>query len=397
MTAGLDLDVRPVPFIDLDAQRRRIGAQIEEAILRVVRHGGYIMGPEVDVLENQLAAFSGARHAITCANGTDALALPLMAWGIGPGDAVLCPAFTFAATAEVVAWVGATPIFVDVLEDTFNIDPDGLDRGVSEALRRGLAPKAAITVDLFGLPADYDRIEPSCERHGLRLLVDSAQGFGSTHRGRRSGTVGHATATSFFPAKPLGCYGDGGAVFTDDDDLAEVVRSLRIHGKGVDKYDNVRVGLNGRLDTIQAAVLIEKLAIFEGELAAREAVAARYTAGLSDMVAVPWVPEGLTSAWAQYTLRLGGHDRDRIAARLRGRGIPTAVYYPRPLHRQTAYARFPIVDAALPVSDRLAGEVLSLPMHPYLDPATQDRIIEETRAALSERATPRETPAVGRR
>ncbi len=397
MTAALDLDVRPIPFIDLDAQRRRIGPRMEEAILRVVRHGGYIMGPEVDALEARLAAFCGARHAISCANGTDALALPLMARGIGPGDAVLCPAFTFAATAEVVAWVGATPIFVDVLEDTFNLDPDGLDRGLMDARCRGLSPKVVISVDLFGLPADYDRIEPWCARHGLWLLVDSAQAFGSVHRDRRSGTIGLATTTSFFPAKPLGCYGDGGAVFTDDDDLAELMRSLRIHGKGTDKYDNVRVGLNGRLDTIQAAVLIEKLAVFEEELAARERVAARYAAGLGDLVPVPRVPEGLGSAWAQYTLRLGDHDRERVARRLRERGIPTAVYYPRPLHRQTAYAGFPVAGGSLPVSDRLAGEVLSLPMHPYLDAATQDRIVAETRSALAEGYRRSGVPDIGRR
>ncbi|MFC5354309.1 DegT/DnrJ/EryC1/StrS family aminotransferase [Azospirillum himalayense] len=365
----------PIAFIDLAAQRRLIGPQVDEAVRRVFDHGHFIMGPEVARLEDELAAFCGARHAITCSNGTDAIALVLRAEGIGPGDAVFCPSFTFAATAEVAAWVGATPVFADVDPETFTLDPDSLDRAVATARRAGLRPAAVVAVDLFGLPADYDAIEPVCARHGLRLVVDSAQGFGAVYKGRKAGTIGLATTTSFFPAKPLGCYGDGGAVFTDDDGLAAAIRSLRVHGQGSDKYDNVRIGMNARLDTVQAAVLIEKLRIFPDEIAARGMVARRYAAGLAGITALPSMPEGRASVWAQYTLRIAGGRRDAIAAALKAVGVPTAVYYPRPLHRQTAYAGFPLAGDDLPVSERLAGEVLSLPMHPYLDEATQHRII----------------------
>jgi dTDP-4-amino-4,6-dideoxygalactose transaminase len=371
-----------LPFIDLAAQRRRLGDAVDQAVLRVLAHGAYIHGPEITQLEAELAAFAGARHCISCANGTDALALVLMAKGVRPGDAVICPAFTFVATAEVVAWLGATPIFVDVLPGTFNIDPASLEAGIRLARERGLKPVGAIPVDLFGLPADYDAIIPICEREGLWMLCDAAQSFGATYKGRRLGTFGLATATSFFPAKPLGCYGDGGAVFTDDDALAEAMRSIRVHGQGEDKYDNVRIGLNGRLDTVQAAVLIEKLRIFPEEIEARDRIARRYNVLLADVAIVPEVPEGLTSVWAQYTLRIPGFDRPAFQAALKERGVPTAVYYPKPLHRQTAYTQFPSAGGALPVSDRLAAEVISLPMHPYLDMAAQDRIVAAARAAL---------------
>ena len=258
---------KPIPFIDLAAQRRRLGKAVDEAILRVLDHGGYIMGPEVRALEAELARFCGARHAISCANGTDALAIVLMAKGVRPGDAIFCPAFTFAATAEVVAWLGATPVFVDVREDTFNLDPDSLAGAVGAARVLGLNPVGVIPVDLYGLPADYDALEPVCAREGLWMLCDAAQSFGATYKGRKVGSIGLATAVSFYPAKPLGCYGDGGAIFTDDEALAAVMRSIRVHGEGADKYDNVRIGLNGRLDTVQAAVLIEKLKIFPDEIA----------------------------------------------------------------------------------------------------------------------------------
>jgi dTDP-4-amino-4,6-dideoxygalactose transaminase len=373
----------PIPFIDLAAQRRRLGSRIDEAILRVVDHGGFIMGPEVRQLETDLSAFCGARHAIGCANGTDALALVLMAKGVKPGDAVLCPSFTFASTAEVVAWVGATPVFVDVRPETFNMAPASLEAAIATARARGLTPTAVIAVDLFGQPADYDAIEPVCAAHRLWVLSDAAQSFGATYKGRRVGTIGAATSTSFFPAKPLGCYGDGGAVFTDDEALAAIVRSLRVHGQGSDKYDNVRIGMNGRLDTVQAAVVIEKLKIFPDEIAARQRVATRYTEALGDVAAVPTVLDGATSVWAQYTLRVAGGRRDALAARLKADGIPTAVYYPKPLHRQTAYRDYPVANGALPVSDRLATEVISLPMHPYLEPDVQDRIVESVRRALT--------------
>lgn len=371
---------RPLPFIDLSAQQRRLGTRVHEAIARVLAHGQYILGPEVHALEAALAAFCGAKHAISCASGTDALALVLMAKGVKAGQAILCPSFTFAATAEVVAWLGATPVFVDVLPDTFNMDPASLARGLDTARRLGLDPVGVITVDLFGQPADYESLEPICRAAGLWLLDDAAQAFGAVYRGRKIGTFGHATATSFFPAKPLGCYGDGGAIFTDDDALAAVIRSLRVHGEGADKYDNVRIGMNGRLDTIQAAVLIEKLKIFPEEIERRNAIAQRYSAGLAHVAAVPTVREGCVSTWAQYTIRLPAALRDKVAAALKARGIPTAIYYRQPLHRQPAYQRFPLAGNGLPHSEAAAREVLSLPMHAYLDADVQDAII----AAISE-------------
>jgi dTDP-4-amino-4,6-dideoxygalactose transaminase len=374
----------PIPFIDLEAQRRRLGSRLEAAIGRVLAHGSYIMGPEVAELEAQLAAFCGARHAISCASGTDALALALMAKGIGPGDAVLVPAFTFVATAEPVAWLGAVPLFIDVLEDSFNLDPASLEQGVRAAVAAGLHPRAVIAVDLFGQPAAYDAVKDVCARHGLWLLADAAQSFGASCCGRRVGTLAPVTATSFFPAKPLGCCGDGGCLFTDDDSLAEAMRSLRIHGQGEDKYDNVRIGVNGRLDTLQAAILLEKLTIFADEIAARQIVAARYDEGLRDVVRVPQTVAGAISVWAQYTLRIEHGARDAVAGALRARGIPTAVYYPKPLHQQSAYRAFPIAGNGLPVAERLSQEVLSLPMHPYLEPATQARIIDALRQALAE-------------
>jgi dTDP-4-amino-4,6-dideoxygalactose transaminase len=369
-----------IAFIDLAAQRRRIGSRMDEAILRVVNHGGYIMGPEVKQFEADLSAFCGAKHVISCANGTDALALVLMAKSVKPGQAILCPSFTFAATAEVVAWLGAVPIFVDCLPETFNMDPASLEFGINTARQLGLKPVGVIPVDLFGQPADYDAIEAICAREDLWILCDAAQSFGASYRGRKLGTIGAATSTSFFPAKPLGCYGDGGAVFTNDDELAAIMRSLRVHGQGSDKYDNVRIGMNGRLDTMQAAVLIEKLKIFPDEIAARDRVAKRYNEMLGDVVAVPVVAEGNTSVWAQYTMRVP--NRDALAAALKAKGVPTAIYYPKPLHQQTAYSKFPCAGNGVPVSERLAGEVLSLPMHPYLEEAVQDRIITAVREAL---------------
>jgi len=371
-----------IPFIDLAAQRRRLGLAVDEAIARVLSHGQYILGPEVRTLESELAAFCGARHAVACASGTDALLLVLMAKGIGAGDAVFCPSFTFCATAEVVALVGATPIFVDVAEHDFNIDPQSLARAVATARRLRLAPKAVIPVDLFGLPADHDAVAALATAHGLFVLDDAAQAFGAAYRGRKIGSLAPATATSFFPAKPLGCYGDGGAVFTDDDALAAQLRSLRVHGEGSDRYDNVRIGLTARLDTIQAAVLLEKLKIFPEEIVARDRVARRYSAALADVVTVPRVGAHLTSVWAQYTIRLAPGRRATFAAALKQDGIPTAIYYAKPLHRQRAYEGYPVVDGGVPVSERLAANVISLPMHAYLDETTQDRIVAAVRRAL---------------
>lgn len=373
---------QPIAFIDLAAQRRRLGDRVDRAIARVLDHGGYIHGPEVARLEERLAAFTGARHCVTCANGTDALGLVLMAWGVGPGDAVFVPAFTFIATAEVVAWTGATPVFVDVRADDFNMDPDSLAAAVAWAADHGLKPRAVIPVDLFGQPADYAAIAAIADQHGLLVLGDAAQSFGASLDGRRVGALAPVTSTSFFPAKPLGCYGDGGALFTDDAALVEVLRSLRVHGQGRDKYDNVRIGMNARLDTVQAAVLLEKLDIFEEEIAARQRVADRYAAGLGDVAVVPTVSPRATSVWAQYTLRV--NNRDAVAAACKAAGVPTAIYYPIPLSRQTAYRHYPAVPGGVPVSDQLAGEVLSLPMHPYLEAPVQDRIIETVRRALSD-------------
>jgi dTDP-4-amino-4,6-dideoxygalactose transaminase len=372
-----------IPFIDLGAQRRRLGTAIDDAIMRVVNSSTFIMGPEVAQLERELGAFCGAKHVVSCASGTDALALVLMAKGVKPGDAVLCPSFTFAATAEVVVWLGATPVFVDVHEDTFNVDVASLEAALKTARAARLNPVGVIAVDLFGQPADYDAIVPFCEREGLWLLDDAAQGWGATYKGRRLGTFGIATATSFFPAKPLGCYGDGGAIFTDDAELDAILRSLRVHGQGSDKYDNVRIGMTGRLDTIQAAVLIEKLKIYEDEIAARNVVAQRYNEGLAGVATVPVVLDECISTWAQYTIRVAPERRDELAATLKAAGIPTAIYYPKPLHQQTAYRAFPLGGNGLPVSDRIAGEVISLPMHPYLDEATQGRVIDAVRAALA--------------
>jgi dTDP-4-amino-4,6-dideoxygalactose transaminase len=328
------LDPVPIPFIDVAAQRRRHGRSVDEAIARVLGHCQFILGPEVRALEAELAAFCGARHAVTCASGTDALVLALMAQGIGAGDAVICPSFTFTATAEVVVLVGATPVFADVEEASFNLDPESLQRACVAARELGLRPKAVIPVDLFGQPADHDRIAAIAAAEDLFVLDDAAQAFGATYKNRRLGTLAPATATSFFPAKPLGCYGDGGAVLTDDEELAQVMRSVRVHGEGRGKYDCVRIGINGRLDTIQAAVLLEKLKIFPEEILARERTARRYSARLADVAIVPKLAQGSSSVWAQYTIRLAPGRRDALAAALKSQGIPTAIHYPVPLHRQ---------------------------------------------------------------
>jgi dTDP-4-amino-4,6-dideoxygalactose transaminase len=376
------LRFEPIPFIDLAAQRRRLGKSIDEAVSRVLAHCQFINGPEVARLEAELASFSGARHVVSCASGTDALLMVLMAKGVGRGDAVLCPSFTFCATGEAVALIGATPVFVDVDEVTFNMEPASLERGIATARRLGLKPKAVIPVDLFGQSADHDAIGAVAEAEGLFVLDDAAQAFGASYKGRRLGTSGLATATSFFPAKPLGCFGDGGAIFTDDAELAETLRSIRVHGQGSDKYDNVRLGLTGRLDTMQAAILIEKLKIFEDEITARNKVAERYAQGLGNVVSIPRLAAGCTSVWAQYTIRLPkGCDRDTFAATLKAQGIPTSIYYSKSMHQQTAYREFPVVDGGLPVSENLSEDVISLPMHAYLDEPTQERIIKAVRGA----------------
>ena len=336
--------------------------EMDEALLGAARSGAYILGPQVAELEQQLADYVGVKHCITCANGTDALRMALMALGIGPGDAVFVPDFTFFATAEVVAMVGAKPIFVDVDENTFNIDDVDLCNKIRDNQNEELALRAVIAVDLFGRPADYDRLQKVCEMYGLLLVEDGAQGFGGSINGRKACSFGDISTTSFFPAKPLGCYGDGGALFTDNDEWAALLRSLRVHGKGTDKYDNVRLGLNSRLDTLQAAVLQVKMKHFDEELKAVNHVAKRYTELLSGKVTTPVVPQGYTSSWAQYTIQ--ADNRDEIQARLKAAGIPSMVYYPRTMSQQTAFAY--LNQKPCPVAEQLTKTVLSLPMHPYL-------------------------------
>ena len=342
------------------------------------------MGPEVTELEVQLAAFTGARHVIACASGTDALLLPLLGMGVGPGDAVLVPSFTFAATAEAVALTGATPVFVDCRLEDATIDAASAKEALDDATAAGLRPAGVIPVDLYGQPADYAAIEEVARASELWVLADAAQSLGAAVGGRKVGTLGRVTATSFFPSKPLGCYGDGGAIFTDDEELASVLRSLLNHGSGAHRYEHVRVGVNGRLDTIQAAVLLEKLRIFPDELEQRQAIADRYAERLRDVVEVPRLRSDTTSAWAQYTVRT--HRRDQVVDALTRRGIPTAVHYPRPLSSQPAYLDHPVVAGGVPASDQLAASVLSLPMHPYLDDATQDRIATALASAVGESA-----------
>jgi dTDP-4-amino-4,6-dideoxygalactose transaminase len=372
----------PIEFIDLQAQRRRIGVRMDQAIAGVLTHGNYILGPEVERLEKQLAAHSGATHAIGCSNGTDAIGLALRALGAGPGDAVFCPSFTFAATGEAIALVGATPVFVDVEDTTFNMCPQSLEAAIASVKAAGtFKPVGVIPVDLYGQVADYRGINAVAESERLWVISDAAQSYGATMENRRVGTLARVTTTSFFPAKPLGCYGDGGAVFTDDADLAAHIRSLLFHGRSVhDKYDNIRIGMNARLDTLQAAILIEKLAVFDEEKIARQAAADYYTARLDGIVETPRVVPGATSVWAQYTIRVA--DRDGVKKRLEADGVPTNIYYPRPLHTQTVYKPYPVAPGGLPVSERLAATVLSIPMHPYLDRTTQDRVVDAIRRAV---------------
>ncbi|MCE0506574.1 DegT/DnrJ/EryC1/StrS family aminotransferase [Roseivivax sp. GX 12232] len=363
-------------FIDLAAQQARIRDRLDARIASVLDHGKYIMGPEVRELEEKLAAFCGAKHCIACANGTDALQLALMALGIRTGDAVFVPSFTFAATAEVVPCMGATPVFVDIDPTTYNMDPASLDRAIAHARELGLRPAVVVPVDLFGLPADYPALQAIANDEGLSLIGDSAQGFGGMINAQMTGTFADITTTSFFPAKPLGCYGDGGALFTDDAETAALLDSLRIHGKSTEKYDNVRIGMNSRLDTLQAAILIEKLAIYDDEIKARQRVAEAYTAALYDCFVTPHVPEGYRSIWAQYTLGAeDGAARDRIMNSLKAKKIPTVVYYPRPLHTQGAYVEFPRDPAGLPASEAAARRVFSIPMHPYQSVDDRSRVI----------------------
>ena len=370
----------PTQFIDLAAQQKLIRPQLDLAISRVLDHGQYIMGPEVKEFESQLREFTGARHALTCANGTDALTLVLMAWGIGSGDAVFVPSFTYVATAEAPAQLGATPFFVDVCENTFNIDPQSFKQAIIDSRELGLKPAAVIAVDLFGQPADVDAISKIAHAESIKVLVDGAQSFGGSSNGRKVGCMGDATTTSFFPAKPLGCYGDGGAVFTSSDEDAEIINSIRLHGKGSQKYDNVRIGLNSRLDTIQAAILIEKLKLFPEEVRLRSAVAENYSKLLSGVCKVPVLLPENSSSWAQYTLKL--ENRGSLQSKLKEDGIPSVVYYPIPLSLQLGYRQYPSVSSGVGKSELLAELVLSLPMHPYLYREQQNVIVDKVKNHL---------------
>lgn len=352
-------------FIDLAAQYQHLKDKIDARIQAVLNHGHYIMGPEVQELEEKLAEYVGVKHAITCANGTDALTLAMMVLDIKEGDAVFCPTFTFFATAEVVAYEGATPIFVDSDPDTFNICPIDLEKRIKAVIEEGvLTPKAIIAVDLFGLPANYPELEKLADRYNLKLVEDAAQGFGGSINGKQAGSFGDIATTSFFPAKPLGCYGDGGAIFTNNDEYADLIRSYRVHGKGEDKYDNVRIGMNSRLDTIQAAILLEKLSAFPQELINRNKAAQKYTQELSNIYKTPYVPEGYVSSWAQYTLVV--RDRDAEMAKYNAQGIPTMVYYKTCMHQQTAFSNMKYGTEDYPVAEKLSRSVFSLPMHGYM-------------------------------
>lgn len=374
--------VPDIEFAGLKAQYQALGPEIDARMAAVVAHGRFIMGPEVAELEAALGARTGVGHVIGVSSGTDALLAPLMAAGVGPGDAVFMPAFTFTATAEVVALLGACPVFVDVDPRNFNIDCADLERRVAQVRDAGeLTPRAAIAVDLFGLPADYAALTEICAAGDLLLIADAAQSMGARYHERHSGALAPITATSFFPAKPLGCFGDGGAIFTDDDALAANLRSIRVHGSGKAKYEIERIGLNARLDTIQAAVLLAKLPALDAEIAARQTLAERYDAGFGDLVETPARPNGAASAWAQYSILTDR--RDAVADHLREAGIPTAVYYPRPLHLQPAYRHFGGGEGACPVSEGLCERILSLPMHGYMSATAADRIVEAVRDALS--------------
>jgi len=362
-----------IDFMDLKTQYRQMADPIRARIDAVLEHGRYIMGPEVAELEAALAAFTGTGHVLSCSSGTDALLMPLIARGIGPGDAVFTTSFTFFATAEVIAHLGATPVFVDIDRRTFNMDPESLRQAVASIDKQGrLRPRAVIPVDLFGLTADYAAIDEIAAHHDLFVIEDAAQSLGGSCKGRMAGSFGHVAATSFYPAKPLGCYGDGGAIFTDDAALAALMKSIRVHGEGVDKYDNVRIGINGRLDTIQAAILLEKMVTFEQELEARRRVAARYSSGLQG-VNVPLIPPHHESAWALYTITCD--QRDALREALAAKGIPTVVYYDRPLHLQTAFAKLGHRPGDFPVSEWVSRHVVSLPMHPFLADAAIDQVI----------------------
>ena len=364
-------------FIDLSSQQKLIRKKLERRIKKVLDHGKYIMGPEVFELEDKLADYVGTKYCITCSSGTDALLISLMAMGIRTGDAVLTTPFTYIATAEVISLLGAKPIFVDIYPNTFNMNPECIPKAISNAKAKNLIPKAVIPVDLFGLPARHRLIKQVAKKYDLFILEDVAQGFGSEIRGQKAGTFGHAAATSFFPAKPLGCYGDGGAIFTNDDELSSLMKSIRVHGSGSDKYDNLRIGINGRLDTFQAAILLEKLKIFDDEIILRNNIVEYYKVNIHGNITKPQVPEGYLSSWAQYSLvAQSGKKRDEYMRILNDNKIPSMIYYRIPLHLQKAFQDLGYQKGDFPIAEKTAGHIFSIPMHPYLDQAQQDKILE---------------------
>lgn len=367
-------------FIDLKAQLAGIREDVEKRIQTVLEHGAFILGPEVAELENALASFCGAKHCVACASGTDALLLAMMAEGVGRGDAIFTSPFTFIATAEVISLLGATPVFVDAKPDTFNLDPEALDKAL-QGYSGPAKPKGIVAVDIFGQPAEYDALKRIAQTHNLFLHEDAAQSFGGECKGVKAGALCTVAATSFFPAKPLGAYGDGGAVLTSSDEIADMLKSLRVHGKGNNKYDNVRIGVNGRLDTLQAAILLAKLAVFPDEVKKRQVVAERYTNALKNTAKTPVVLDGYLSAWAQYTIQVD--DREKLASSLKAEGIPAAVYYPKPLHLQPAFGDLGYREGGFPVAEELSRRVISLPMHPYLEEEEQDRVIAAIKKALT--------------
>lgn len=371
-------------FIDLKSQFERIEDDVLSRVETVLRSQKYVMGPEVTELEEELAKYVGVKHAVSCSSGTDALVIPLLGYELAVNDAVFVPSFTFFASAESITLAGGTPVFVDSDAVTFNMSPVDLERAIEATIAEGkLVPKGIITVDLFGQPVDYDEIRSIADNYGLFLLEDAAQGFGGVYKGKKAGSLGNVASTSFFPAKPLGCYGDGGAIFTDDDEIAVLVKSIRVHGQGADKYDNVRIGINGRLDSIQAAVLLSKLAVFDSEIKARNEIAAAYTERLSDALITPMVSDGITSAWAQYTLVAeDAAQREAILEGCKAKGVPTAVYYPIPIHLSTAYKNLGYKMGDLPICENLAERVFSIPMHPYLKESDIDQIASAIKESM---------------
>ena len=373
-----------IPFIDLGAQQARIRDKVDAGIAAVLGHGAYIMGPEVGALEERLAAYAGVRHCISCSSGTDALILALLAQGLRPGQGVIVPSFTFAASAEVMPVLGAVPVFAEVDGETFNLDPAGLPAALEAGRATGIEVVGVIGVGLFGQPADYAAIRAFADAEGLWVMDDAAQSFGASLNNVRVGQLADITCTSFFPAKPLGCYGDGGAVFVDDDEKAEIMRSCRVHGMGATRYENIRIGMTARLDTIQAAILDAKMDIFDDELDQRQQVADRYADYLADLVETPGLAAGATSSWAQYTVKLpAGSNRDAVMAHLKDQGVPSAIYYPVPMHQQPPYRRFPVSDGGLSVTVDLCARVMALPMHPYLEDAQQQQVATALASALA--------------